>query len=204
MIDQRLYTFDEAHGVRQIGVNFECFFADPAGMNKEEPGVSDRSEGVNTETARLFAGGKKNIVDRFRDGRFIPQPGLKAPEDVQLHAASPSPESAELMTLRWTSRIPVLVYIAFTATLFGQIDSYQFRAKYGPPLARETFTISPDFHVIVDYGPDQQVCRLELPPSVPSRTAQQVDDALLELVPMSVRGRIWEQCLYSWEDLPSR
>jgi hypothetical protein len=100
------------------------------------------------------------------------------------------------MTIRWTPRIPVLVCIAFTATLFGQIDSYQLRAKYGPPLARETFTISPDFHVIVDYGPDQQVCRLELPASVPSITGQRVDEILLELVPMSMRGTnlgtMWE------------
>jgi len=87
------------------------------------------------------------------------------------------------MTMRWAPRIPVLVCIAFTAALFGQIDSYQLRAKYGPPLARETFTISPDFQVIVDYGPDQQVCRLELPASVTA------DDTLLELVPMSMRGK---------------
>lgn len=93
------------------------------------------------------------------------------------------------MTIRWTCRIPVLVCIAFTAALFGQIDSYQLRAKYGPPLARETFTISRDLQVIVDYGPDQEVCRLELPASVPSITGQRVDDILLELVPMSIRGK---------------
>jgi hypothetical protein len=81
------------------------------------------------------------------------------------------------------------VCIVFTASLFGQIDSNQLRAKYGPPLARETFTMSPDFQVIVDYSADQQVCRLELPASVPSITGQRVDDILLELVPMSMRGK---------------
>ncbi|MGA2881235.1 MAG: hypothetical protein ABSG13_19985 [Bryobacteraceae bacterium] len=100
------------------------------------------------------------------------------------------------MTIRWAPGIPVLVCITFTAALFGQIDSNQLRAKYGPPLARETFTVSPDFQVIVDYGPDQQVCRLELPASVPSIIGQRVDDILLELVPMSVRGKnlgtMWE------------
>jgi hypothetical protein len=88
------------------------------------------------------------------------------------------------------------VCVAFTASLFGQIDSYQLRAKYGAPMARETFTISPDFQVIVDYGPDQQVCRLELPAWVSSITGQRVDDILLELVPMSMRGKnlgtMWE------------
>jgi hypothetical protein len=80
--------------------------------------------------------------------------------------------------------------LGFAAALFGQIDSYQLRAKYGPPLDRETFTISPGFQIIVDYGPDQQVCRLELPlnqPGVSSR--KQADDVLLELVPMSMRGK---------------
>jgi hypothetical protein len=87
------------------------------------------------------------------------------------------------MTIRSTFRISIVVCLSFSASLFGQIDSYQLRAKYGPPLDRETFTISPDFHVIVDYGPDQQVCRLELPGSVTA------DDILLELAPMSMRGK---------------
>jgi len=94
------------------------------------------------------------------------------------------------MTARLTSHIPVVFCLCFAAALFGQIDSYQLRAKYGPPLTRETFTIAPGFQIIVDYGPDQQVCRLELPlnqPGVSSR--KQADDVLLELVPMSMRGR---------------
>ena len=47
MIDQRFHALDETHGVRQIGVDLECCFADPAGVDEEEPGVSDGAEGVN-------------------------------------------------------------------------------------------------------------------------------------------------------------
>jgi hypothetical protein len=94
------------------------------------------------------------------------------------------------MVARLTSRIPLIFCLGFASALFGQIDSYQLRTKYGPPLDRETFTIAPGFQIIVDYGPDRQACRLELPlnqSGVSSRT--QVDDVLLELVPTSMRGK---------------
>jgi hypothetical protein len=93
------------------------------------------------------------------------------------------------MTAKLTPNIQLIFCLGCASALFGQIDSYQLRAKYGPPLNRETFTISPGFEIIVDYGPDQQVCRLQLPASAPSGTEQQVDDVLLELVPMSMRGK---------------
>jgi hypothetical protein len=94
------------------------------------------------------------------------------------------------MTTKLSFYIPVIFCLCFAAALFGQIDSYHLRAKYGPPLARETFTISPGFQIIVDYGPDQQVCRLELPLNQPGLSSRkQADDVLLELVPMSMRGK---------------
>jgi len=74
----------------------------------------------------------------------------------------------------------------------------QLRAKYGSgeggvPVAREAFTISPGFKIVVDYGPDEQVKRIELPGTAPDEsgvsTPQRVDEALLELVPMSMRGK---------------
>jgi hypothetical protein len=77
-----------------------------------------------------------------------------------------------------------LCIFAFATALFGQIDTDVLRAKYGPPLARETFVISPGFQLVVDYGSNRQVCRLEL-----RESAQQADDILLELVPMSLRGK---------------
>ncbi len=95
------------------------------------------------------------------------------------------------MTAKMSSYVPVIFYMGFAcmgfaAAPFGQIDSNQLRAKYGPPLARETFTISPGFQIIADYGPDQKVCRLELPVG---GNQQRVDDVLLELAPMSMRGK---------------
>ncbi len=99
------------------------------------------------------------------------------------------------MTARRSIDVPVFFCLCFAPALFGQIDSYQLRSKYGPPLDRETFTISPGYQIVVDYGPDQQVRQLELPPDAPSieqpevMTAKRVDDILLELVPTSMRGK---------------
>ena len=87
----------------------------------------------------------------------------------------------------------VILCLGFAPALFGQIDASQLREKYGAPLARETFTISPGFEIVVHYGPNQQVCRLELPAAAVDqagvRSSQRVDVALLELVPMSMRGK---------------
>jgi hypothetical protein len=100
---------------------------------------------------------------------------------------------AQLMAAKLTSLAPLIFCLSFAAALFGQIDSYQLRAKYGPPLDRETFTISPGYQIVVDYRPDRQVSRLELPPDAPSLdqpgviTAKRVEDILLELVPASMR-----------------
>jgi hypothetical protein len=108
------------------------------------------------------------------------------------------------MTAGSTSHIPVIFCLGFAAALFGQIDSYQLRAKYGPPLDRETFTISPGYQIVVDYGPDHQASRLELPPAAPSLdqpgviTQKRVDDILLELVPMSMRGKEIRSMLQSF------
>jgi hypothetical protein len=97
---------------------------------------------------------------------------------------------AELMTARFTSLLPLIFCVGLASSLFGQIDSYQLRAKYGPPLDRETFTISPGFQIIVDYGPDRQACRLEIPLNQPGVSSpKQVDGVLLDLVPMSMRGK---------------
>jgi len=74
----------------------------------------------------------------------------------------------------------------------------QLRAKYGSakcgtPLDRETFTISPGLEILVDYAADEKVKRIELPGAAPDQsgvsTPQRVDEALLELVPMPMRGK---------------
>lgn len=66
------------------------------------------------------------------------------------------------------------------------------RAKYGPPNGHK-FTISPGFEIAVEYERDGQVRRIEFPGTAPdatgARTPQRVDEVLLELVPMSMRGK---------------
>ena len=84
------------------------------------------------------------------------------------------------------------------ALAFAQVGGSGFandlRAKYGPPLARETFVVRPDFEMVVDYAANGHVCRIQLPPVAPGqepgvKTQQAVDDFLLELVPLSMRGK---------------
>jgi hypothetical protein len=80
---------------------------------------------------------------------------------------------------------------------FAQLDSPTLRAKYGPPLNRETFHVPPGFDLIVDYGAANQACTLQVPALMPtnekvSRTSdqkQQMYDFLLDLVPISMRGK---------------
>jgi hypothetical protein len=69
----------------------------------------------------------------------------------------------------------------------------QLRAKFGPPLSRETFMVSPGFEIVVDYADNQEVKRIELPGTAPDKsgasTPEPVEEALLELVPLSMRGK---------------
>jgi len=85
----------------------------------------------------------------------------------------------------------------FASPVFAQIDASVLRAKYGLPISRETFNVQPGIEMIVDYGPNNQVCRLQLPAGISTRepvfpgvvTRQQIDDVLTELVPASMRGK---------------
>ena|SRR5579862_5275180 len=68
----------------------------------------------------------------------------------------------------------------------------ELRAKYGP-LHGSKCTIFPGFEILVQCGPDGQVVSIEFPGTAPDETGasteQRVDQALLELVPMSIRGK---------------
>jgi hypothetical protein len=68
----------------------------------------------------------------------------------------------------------------------------ELRAKYGPPHGN-TFTVSPGFEIVVEYEPDGQIRRIEFPGTAPdaigATTPQRVDEVLLELVPISMRGK---------------
>jgi hypothetical protein len=77
------------------------------------------------------------------------------------------------------------------------LDSAALHAKYGTPLDRETFHMPAGFDLVVDYGKNGQVCRLQVPALMP--TTEQVSnidvmnrrmyDFLLDLVPDSMRGK---------------
>src|SRR5882672_370375 len=93
----------------------------------------------------------------------------------------------------------VVCCFAFPFSAFAQLDGSALRAKYGEPLARETFRVRPHIEIIVSYGPGRKVCRIELPPdntkimvgeALPYIvTKQQVDEVIDELVPPSARGQ---------------
>ena len=94
------------------------------------------------------------------------------------------------------SLLASLAAVALSA--FAQIGGSGFandlRAKYGPPLARETFVVRPDFEMVVDYAANGHVCRIQLPPVAPGqepggKTPQTVDEFVLELVPLTMRGK---------------
>jgi hypothetical protein len=64
-------------------------------------------------------------------------------------------------------------------------DASTLRLKYGEPLARETFHVRPDLEMVVNYGPDRQVCKIDI--SQPA-SHQQLDEVIDELVPQFIRG----------------
>ena len=64
-------------------------------------------------------------------------------------------------------------------------DASALREKYGEPLAREAFQVRPDLEIVVNYGADGQVCRIELPLTAPR---QQLDEVFDEIVPSAMRG----------------
>lgn len=68
------------------------------------------------------------------------------------------------------------------------MDTSTLRAKYGEPLARETFKVRPNIEAVVNYGTGRQVCNIEMSQS--HATPQEVDEVVDELVPPSTRGKI--------------
>jgi len=77
----------------------------------------------------------------------------------------------------------------FILPAMAQLDSFALRARFGPPLNRETFHMPAGFDLVVDYGPTNQVCRLEVPASdntINSKKAMY--DFLADLVPAQMRG----------------
>jgi hypothetical protein len=82
----------------------------------------------------------------------------------------------------------------------AQLDSSTLRAKFGAPLHRETFHLPRGFDLIADYGPDNQVCKLEVPAEMPpppdlsfSNPKQDMQSFLANLLPNWMRGKELER-----------
>jgi hypothetical protein len=101
------------------------------------------------------------------------------------------------MSSRLHAGIFAICCLGFTLPATAQLDSAALRIKYGSPLNRETFRMPAGFDLIVDYGANNQVCKLGLPALMP--TSEKVSNAaemrqrmysfLAELVPYSMRGK---------------
>jgi len=84
----------------------------------------------------------------------------------------------------------------FILPAMAQLDSFALRARFGPPLNRETFHMPAGFDLVVDYGPTNEACRLQVPALMPTneKVSNTVDmkkrmyDFLAELVPAQMRG----------------
>jgi hypothetical protein len=83
---------------------------------------------------------------------------------------------------------------------FAQLDTSALRAKFGSPLSRESFHIPAGFDLVVDYGPGNQACKLEVPALMPvddkvekvqnsAVMKQRMYSFLAEVVPASMRGK---------------
>jgi hypothetical protein len=89
---------------------------------------------------------------------------------------------------------PIYYLLVCILPALAQIDASSLRAKYGPPLAKETFIPRPGIEMVVEYAPNTHVCRIQPPPIAPSRepsveSTQAIDDFLIELAPLAMRGK---------------
>lgn len=97
----------------------------------------------------------------------------------------------------------VLVTFAFSAS--AQFDAGGFAtdlsATYGPPLVRKVFAI-PAGEMAVDYATSGHVCRIYLPGIGPEEgrprvsSPRGIDDFLLNLLPLTLRGKELRQMAY--------
>jgi hypothetical protein len=101
------------------------------------------------------------------------------------------------MSSRQLPGLLALCCLGFAEPAAAQLDSSALRAKFGPPLNRETFHMPSGFDMIVEYGTSNQVCKLELPALMPtsekisnaSAMRQRMYDFLAGLVPDALRGK---------------
>jgi hypothetical protein len=88
-------------------------------------------------------------------------------------------------------------FIGFAVSLSAQFDPDKFvvglRASFGPPLTREVFSV-PVGEMAVDYAANGHACEIRLPGRAPEEgtnviSAKAVDDFLVKLLPLSIRGK---------------
>jgi hypothetical protein len=91
-----------------------------------------------------------------------------------------------------TKRILLYLWIATCIqALYGQADAIQLSAKYGPPV-EEVFRIRPNVALVVSYGDNRQICKLELRPMQYDGVIKLalIDELVNEIVPPGARGAV--------------
>jgi hypothetical protein len=90
-----------------------------------------------------------------------------------------------------------ICYFALALPAAAQLDSASLHAKFGSPLDRETYHMPAGFDLVVDYGSNHQVCKLQVPALMPTDEKVSNSDVmkarmyafLSELIPNSMRGK---------------
>ena len=90
LIEQRIHAFKEPHRMRQSRVGLECGLIHPARMNVEEPAVSHRAEGVETEATGLLPRRPGHFAQRLLHRTLFPLTRMQPHESVLLQAPSVS------------------------------------------------------------------------------------------------------------------
>ena len=101
------------------------------------------------------------------------------------------------MSARLRPSVIAVCCLGFALPAAAQLNSSDLRAKFGAPLHRETFHMPQGFDLVVDYAPDSQVCKLEVPALMPSNEKvqnsevmkQRMYEFLAALVPSTMRGK---------------
>src|ERR1700722_15581188 len=102
------------------------------------------------------------------------------------------------MAIKLSFSVVAVCVAVFAVSAFAQFDGAAFandlRTKYGPPLAREIFTVRPGLEMTVNYAASGHVCRIELPPVAPGADPRiigphAIDEFVSLLVPMAIRGK---------------
>ncbi len=75
--------------------------------------------------------------------------------------------------------------VGFALSAYAQIDEPGLRSRYGAPDSNGIFTATQAIALKADYGTKGQVCKLEFS----SGLASKQDEALAELIPLSMRGK---------------